>query len=290
MGLQDDGKKQTNDRMSTTIALIRPALDVFLTKGTKRQKSSMLQYCSMYYAAFHIGIESFGTEPTATSEEVQETIRKKCMAITGFARFLVMYPRKAKLAHNSTANPERVVGKVRGYYEHMNGRAPGAGRGIDSTRTPREVSMGLRKLYSSASLSRIALLAEDMWEIRSVMRMDNLRDLNFWELSSQWQGVMRSREILRPTDDKAWRWDPSRDTHVGRIIWEDVSPGTGTARRKMIWRLKTSKKDQGGEIASRKPSWMMITEAQSRNTFRYPVCCTKGGKVMIGIISTLPYY
>lgn len=30
----------------------------------------------------------------------------------------------------------------------------------------------------------------------------------------------RSSDILRPSDDKARQWDPVKDTHVGRIMWE----------------------------------------------------------------------
>lgn len=46
---------------------------------------------------------------------------------------------------------------------------------------------------------------------------------------------MRSRDILRAAHDKLRRWDPSRDTHVGRITWEDVTPeDNGAERREFV--------------------------------------------------------
>lgn len=88
-----------------------------------------------------------------------------------------------------------------------------------------------------------------MHAIRSVMRLDNLKDLTYWALwTSQWQGGMRSSDILRPNDDKSRRWDPARDMHVGRITYEDVNTDeNGGCRTRMRWRLKLNKTDQGGE-------------------------------------------
>lgn len=135
------------------------------------------------------------------------------------------------------------------YYEHMNGRAPGAGRGVDFIRTLRKVTRGLRKLYPSTPMLRISLLADDMRAIRAVMQLDDLKDLTYCaRLASQFQGVMRSSNILRPSDGKARRWDPKKDTHVGRITWEDVDPAANGGRKtRMRWRLKPSKTDPGGE-------------------------------------------
>lgn len=141
------------------------------------------------------------------------------------------------------------MGTVHGYYKQMHGRATGVGRGVEFTRTLRGVSRGLKNFFPSTPLSRIPLLADEMREIRSVMSMDNLRDLTFWALwSAQWKGVMRSSDILRLTVEKAWRWDPAKGTYVGRFTCEDVEPEeNGGCKTRMSWRLKPKKTDQGGE-------------------------------------------
>lgn len=41
---------------------------------------------------------------------------------------------------------------------------------------------------------------------------------------AQWQGVMRSRDMLRPADDGKLKWEKARDTHVGRLKWESIDP------------------------------------------------------------------
>lgn len=106
----------------------------------------------MYCAASDIDMQSFGAIPQGTTDEVRIAIRKECMTLAGFASFVMTYLRKAKQDQNSTAHAERAVGTVRGYYKHMNGRAPGNGRGIDFTRTLRGVTRALRNLYHSTPM------------------------------------------------------------------------------------------------------------------------------------------
>lgn len=175
-------------------------------------------------------MDSFGTTPTGSDEERREIIRRECMVLEGFASFVVTVPGRANQAHNTTSHAERAVGTVRGYYEHMNGRSPGAALGVDFTRTLRGVGRGLRKLYPVEPTRRIPLLADDMHTIRAVMKLDNLKEL-----------------VIRPPDDKSRRWDPARDTHIGRITWEDVNPAENCGcKTRVRWRLKPSKTDTGG--------------------------------------------
>lgn len=59
---------------------------------------------------------------------------------------------------------------------------------------------------------------------------------------------MRGRDVLRPTHDKERPWDPARDTHIARIIWEDIEPDNhGGCTMRMRWRMKPSIKDKAGE-------------------------------------------
>lgn len=62
------------------------------------------------------------------------------MVLAGFSSFVVMYPRKTKMAHNSTAHSETTLGTFRGYYEHKHGRAPGTGLNVDFNRTLRGIT------------------------------------------------------------------------------------------------------------------------------------------------------
>lgn len=53
---------------------------------------------------------------------------------------------------------------------------------------------------------------------------------------------------MRPSGDKAHRWDPARYTHMWRVTWEDIDPDpNGGCNTRMRWRLKQSKKDSRGE-------------------------------------------
>lgn len=123
-----------------------------------------------------------------------------------------------------------------------------------------------------------------MRAIRAVMKLDEVRDLTYWALwASKLQGVMRSSDILRPSDDKARHWDPSTDTHVGRITWEDVEPKeNGGCKTRMRWRLKPSKTDPGAKSALRKHFSLMEIAKPSLLVLQYHVCCRKGDIKMTG--------
>lgn len=139
-------------------------------------------------------------------EEKRETIRREVMVLSCFTSFVVTVPRRSKQAHNSTAHAERAVGAVSNYYKHMHGRARGAGLGLDFTRTLRSVTRGVRMLYPSIVARRIPLLADHMRAIRAAVNLDYLKKLTYWALwTSQWQWVMRSRDVLIPAHDKARR-------------------------------------------------------------------------------------
>lgn len=165
------------------------------------------------------------------------------MILAVFASFVVTYPRRLVQSHNSTAPAERPVGAVRGFYEHMHGRSPATCRGMYFTRTLRGVMTGLKKLYPATPMSKLPMLGEDMRAIRSVMRINDLRDFTYWTLSaSQWQGVMRCSGMMRLASDKTRKWESAKDTYVARITWEDVYPTqNGACKTRMRWCLKPSK-------------------------------------------------
>lgn len=69
------------------MAPIRLTFDASLTKGTKRQKISMLRYWGTYCGTFNIDMEYFGTYPPNTSEEALEAICTDLMVLKGFVSF-----------------------------------------------------------------------------------------------------------------------------------------------------------------------------------------------------------
>lgn len=99
-----------------------------------------------------------------------------------FITFVVTYSRRSGQSHNNTPYTERAAGAVRRYYEKMNGIIPGKGRGFDFTRKIRGVASGLGKLRTAAKMSRTPLLGSEIWAIRNVMKMDDLRDVTYWAL------------------------------------------------------------------------------------------------------------
>lgn len=147
---KEEGERST-DNLPEIMAFIRPVLDASISKGIpKEQRSrtrSLLRYWIMYSVAFYIDIENFGANPTGTDDEKRKCIRRDCMVLVGFAIFVATVPCRTKRVHNSTAQSERPIGSVRSYYEHTNRRTPGAGLGVDFTRTLRSVTRGLRELY-----------------------------------------------------------------------------------------------------------------------------------------------
>lgn len=74
--------------------LIEPAAIAAATKGTKRQKSTLLRHWSMFYATYGVDIQAFGKKPVDQIESVREGIRRDIYVLAGLASFDVLYPRK----------------------------------------------------------------------------------------------------------------------------------------------------------------------------------------------------
>lgn len=77
----------------------------------------------------------------------------------------------------------------------------------------------------------------------------NLRSYTEAALWVQWlsqgQGVMRGSDILRPTDQRARKWDPDCETQLNRIAWETFNHERNHGFTvKMRWTLKPTKIDQ----------------------------------------------
>lgn len=80
------------------------------------------------------------------------------------------------------------------------------------------------------------LPADHMRAIRKTMNLEDRKDATLWALwLSQCQGVMRGSDILRPTADKKRPCCKDRDTHAGRLIWEEVDPDK---HEDCKWRLR----------------------------------------------------
>lgn len=91
---QQDQLDQSTDNLAAIMALMRPALDASLAKGTKKQKSSLLRYWDMYCTAFDIDIKDFGANPQKSEDAKRKFIRLQCLVLAGFASFVVMVARR----------------------------------------------------------------------------------------------------------------------------------------------------------------------------------------------------
>lgn len=104
-------------------------------------------------------------------------------------------------------------------------------------------------MYAVKRMCHAPILSEHLRALRRVMDMTKAKDLAMWALwVVQWQGMMRASDVLNTATDAKRRWNPLRDSHLGRLSWEHVdaisNAGYGTWLR---WRLKPSKTDQAGE-------------------------------------------
>lgn len=57
----------------------------------------------------------------------------------------------------------------------------------------------------------------------------------------------RSGDLIRPKGDTLRPWDPSRDTHRGRVRFEQGRDSSGVSYRRLIVDMKPSKTDPSGE-------------------------------------------
>lgn len=67
-------------------------------------------------------------------------------------------------------------------------------------------------------------------------------------MGSQWQALLRASDMLRPMGEGKRKWDPKKDTHLGRLRWEKTSEAEATGIEwLLIWLQKQSKTNRSGE-------------------------------------------
>lgn len=179
-GGSNNGKRQDTDDLSTVMAPIRTELNTSFVSYTKRHNSSLLMYCVMYSATFGIDAGTFGERPQGDAHEAGKSIRKELMILLRFSSFVFTHPRRNGQNQNSNAHEEIAGQTVYCYYEHMQGKVPETGRGLYFTPTFRIVTVGFRKLYPGALISRVPLLSFDIRYIIRVTKWTIYKASHFW--------------------------------------------------------------------------------------------------------------
>lgn len=80
------------------------------------------------------------------------------------------------------------------------------------------------------------------------MNLQDLKKVTLWALwLAQWAGVMRRSYIRRPPAQKSCKLDLAKDTHIGRLKWENRAPKTPyRCVMCFTWLVKPNKTDQIG--------------------------------------------
>lgn len=217
--------------------------------GTKIQKEShwsyWVQFMSLIDEDIHTFVDASGV--TRTSRQVRQ--HKELSTLKRFFAHVVFRSRRKSKSHNTAAYARKVIASVKYEYQRQHGRLIGPpGTYLNSELC--RLEKGLSKVAPSQENPRLPVLQYHMRAVRRTLNLENNQvDRVLWALCcTQFKGVMRAGDLIRPVTEGIREWNPELDTHRGRVTFHRVrgeSHAEGNIRLNL--KLKSIKNDQTGE-------------------------------------------
>lgn len=166
-----------------------------------------------------------------------------------FETFVVHRPRQGGKSRNSATYAKSVVASVRRHYEEEVGRAPGSSSEHFYSRVLGPLFRGLNKFAPTLENHRLPILQHHLRLIPSTLNLqESQEDRTLWVLwLTQWQGVMRSRDLRKSCGTSRSKWNQATSTHRGRLPNETVvEECENRGRKRYVLTMKHTKTDPSG--------------------------------------------
>lgn len=143
--------------------------------------------------------------------------------IKRFLSHIVFKPLRRGKKHNTAAYARKVIASVRDEYEQEYGRTIGP-PGSSLNQELCCLEKGLSKVVTSQENPRLSFFQYHMRTVRRTLNMENAQlDRVLWALwCTQFQGVLRVGDLIRPVTENPREWDPRLETHRGRVTFQNV--------------------------------------------------------------------
>lgn len=194
-------------------------------------------------------VQEFGKAGNETRAARHNRESKELSTIKRFFSHIVFKPRQRNKAHNTTSYARKVISSIRDEYDRHHGRRIGP-PGTDLNLELCRLGKGLSKVAPSLEKPRLPVLQYHMRAVKRTLDLNNNQvDKVLWALwCTQFQGVLRAGDLIRPSTERHREWDPELDTHRGRVTFHRIRGEThAEGKMRMKIRLKPVKNDQAGE-------------------------------------------
>lgn len=217
--------------------------------GTKVQHASHWSYWVSFLSALGEDVDAFGTHPHASNNARRQAQQREMVTLERFMSHVVFKPMRRGKNHNTTSYARKVITSVREEYRRTYGRSIGL-PGPEFNRTLAHLEKGLGKVAPSQTTPRLPVLQYHLRAVRRTLDLPNSQmDRVLWALwCTQFQGVLRAGDLIRPSPEESRNWDPNIDSHRGRVTFQRIrGEPHADGKMRMTMALKPHKTDQTGE-------------------------------------------
>ena len=240
-----------NDKIRERLEeVMRIAYHAGRAEGTRDTSNSHLGYCERFCRISAVDVEKFGLVETGATSASIEQLNEEMDILTKFAEFVVAFPRRKKKELNTTPHAEQCIASVRSHYAAKHGRRPGLRAGSNGGSQLQLVLKGLKNMSPSKKGERLPILQHHLRADRRHLDISNngLHRVCWALWLTQWQGVLRSSDVISRLKWTGRTWIPSKEIHRGRLAVGDASDARGEIiGPRLPLTLKPNKTDQGGE-------------------------------------------
>lgn len=225
------------------------AEDISSAIGTRIQKESHWKYWLDFMGQINEDFRTFGSPIDTNRVKDRARQTKELNTLKQFFSHIVFRPRRKSKRHNTAAYARKVIASVRDEYERQHRISIGPPT-TELNLELHRLEKGLSKIAPSQEKPRLPVLQYHMRAVRRTLDLDNNQlDRVLWALwCTQFQGVLRAGDLIRPMTEDPRRWDPDLDTHRGRVTWHRIrGESHAEGRTRMKIQLKPIKNDPTGE-------------------------------------------
>jgi len=220
---------ERSQKQSKLLGDMQTIMNKSISPTQVRKKRSSINKWKRFCNVVELDEEKFGSVLSNNPAEMQELITIEGEILSAFAAYSFSETTKAGRETVLKNTVDRDLNNVKEHLFSKWGRMPGHQQNGKMTMQLTMMLRGIERMQRPPEDPRLPILQQHLRAVKSKLDLKNSKAHRvLWALwLTQWQGSLRSSDLIRPENDVNRTWKPMWDSHRGRIRVEMLHNARG---------------------------------------------------------------